>query len=225
MRMLVVEDDRNLADALRDGLRAEGFAVDVALDGDAGLALARRNPYDAVVLDLMLPGQHGYEVCRRLRAEEIWTPVLMLTAKDGDYDHADALDLGVDAYLVKPAAFVVVLATLRALVRRGAAERPPVLRVGPIELDPAAHLVRLRDAELALRPREFALLHYLMRRPGDVVSKHDILRNVWDEFYDGDPNIVEVYVSYLRRKLAAPSDRPIIETVRGAGYRLVPDSA
>ena len=223
MRMLVVEDEVHFAEALRDGLVAEGFAVDLAQDGETGLQLARVNPYDAIVLDLMLPVRHGYDVCRTLRGERVWTPVLMLTAKDGEYDHADALDLGVDAYLSKPTSFVVVLATLRALVRRGAMERPAVLRTGPLQLDPAQHRVRLRGESLHLRPREFALLHYLMRRPGEAVSKHDIVRNVWDEFYDGDPNIVEVYISYLRRKLAAPVERPLIETVRGVGYRLCPD--
>jgi len=223
--MLVVEDDVHLAEALRDGLVAEGFAVDLARDGELGLELARHHPYDAIVLDLMLPLRHGYDVCRTLRGEGVWTPVLMLTAKDGEYDHADALDLGVDAYLTKPCPFVVVLATLRALVRRGATERPAVLRVGPLELDPAEHRVRLRGEPLHLRPREYALLHYLMRRPGEAVGKSEILTNVWDEFYEGDPNIVEVYVSYLRRKFAAPVDRPLIETVRGVGYRLSPDGA
>ncbi len=221
--MLVVEDEVALAEAMRDGLTAEGFAVDLAHDGEQGLELALLHPYDAIVLDLMLPRRHGYDVCRTLRQRGVWTPVLMLTAKDGDYDHADALDLGVDAYLVKPSSFVVILATLRALVRRGAVERPTVLRVGPLELDPAEHRVRLRGEELALRPREYALLHYLMRRPGEAVSKSDILANVWDEFFEGDPNIVEVYVSYLRKAFAAPPDRPLIETVRGAGYRLSPD--
>lgn len=225
MRMLVVEDEVHLAEALRDGLAAEGFAVDLAYDGERGLELARLNPYDAIVLDLMLPLRHGYDVCRTLRREGVWTPVLMLTAKDGEYDHADALDLGVDAYLTKPSSFVVVLATLRALVRRGAGERPPVLEAGPLALDPAEHRVWLRGAPLQLRPREFALLHYLMRRPGEAVSKSDILANVWDEFYEGDPNIIEVYVSYLRRKLAAPAEHPIIETVRGIGYRLSPHGA
>jgi two-component system OmpR family response regulator len=225
MRMLVVEDEVSLAEALRDGLLAEGFAVDMAHDGEHGFQLALDNPYDAIVLDLMLPTRHGYDVCRTLRQRGVWTPVLMLTAKDGEYDQADALDLGVDAYLTKPSSFVVILATLRALVRRGAGERPAVLRVGPLELDPAEHRVRLRGQALELRPREYALLHYLMRRPGEAVSKADILANVWDELFEGDSNIVEVYVSYLRRKLAAPPDRPIIETVRGVGYRLSPDGA
>ncbi len=225
MRMLVVEDEVSLAEALRDGLVAEGFAVDLAHDGEHGLELALTHPYDAIVLDLMLPKRHGYDVCRTLRRQGVWTPVLMLTAKDGDYDQADALDLGVDAYLTKPSSFVVVLATLRALVRRGAGERPAVLTVGPLELDPAEHRVRLRGEALALRPREYALLHFLMRRQGQAVSKSEILSNVWDEFYEGDPNIVEVYVSYLRRKLAAPADSPIIETIRGVGYRLSPNGA
>ncbi len=220
MRMLVVEDEVAFAEALRDGLVAEGFAVDLAHDGERGLELARRHPYDAVVLDLMLPGRHGYDVCRTLRREGVWTPVLMLTAKDGEHEHADALDLGADAYLTKPSSFVVILATLRALVRRGATERPAVLQLGALELDPSQHRVRVAGAPLALRPREYALLHYLLRRTGEAVSKADVLSNVWDEHYQGDHNIVEVYVSYLRRKLTAPG-APVIETVRGAGYRIV----
>ncbi|MCW2665320.1 MAG: transcriptional regulator [Frankiales bacterium] len=215
-----MEDEVHLAEALRDGLVAEGFAVDLAFDGERGLELALAHPYDAIVLDLMLPRRHGYDVCRTLRRSGVWTPVLMLTAKDGEYDQADALDLGVDAYLTKPSSFVVVLATLRALVRRQLAERPAVLRVGPLELDPAEHRVRVRGQPMQLRPREFALLHYLMRRPGEAVSKSDILANVWDEFYEGDPNIVEVYVSYLRRKIGAVEQRSVIETIRGVGYRL-----
>ncbi|MCU1691026.1 MAG: phoB [Frankiales bacterium] len=221
MRMLVVEDEIAFAEALRDGLVAEGFAVDLAHDGERALQLARNRPYDAIVLDLMLPGPHGYDVCRTLRREGVWTPVLMLTAKDGEHDHADALDLGVDAFLTKPSSFVVILATLRALVRRGAGERPAVLQVGALELDPSAHRVRIGGEAVALRPREFALLHYLIRRSGEAVSKADVLSNVWDEHYQGDHNIVEVYVSYLRRKLT-PAGAPVIETVRGVGYRLVP---
>ena len=218
--MLVVEDELHFAQALRDGLVGEGFAVDLAHDGHRGLELALRHPYDAIVLDLMLPGRHGYDVCRTLRAAQVWTPVLMLTAKDGDYDHADALDLGVDAYLTKPTSFVVVLATLRALVRRAVSERPAVLSVGALSLDPAEHRVELAGTILDLRPREYALLHYLMRRAGEAVSKRDILANVWDVSFAGDANIAEVYVSYLRRKLAAVAASPVIETVRGVGYRL-----
>jgi two-component system, OmpR family, response regulator len=203
MRMLVVEDERAFAEALRDGLVAEG-----------------------IVLDLMLPVRHGYDVCRSLRKQGVWTPVLMLTAKDGEHDHADALDLGVDAYLVKPSSFVVILATLRAMVRRGSGERPAILRVGALELDPSAHRVRMRGELVELRPREFALLHYLMRRAGEAVRKSDMLANVWDEHYEGDHNIVEVYVSYLRRKLSDRAGAPVIETVRGVGYRLVsPDDS
>jgi two-component system OmpR family response regulator len=222
MRMLVVEDEVHLAEALRDGLAAQGFTVDLAHDGDRGLSLARGHPYDVIVLDLMLPLRSGYEVCRALRGESVWTPVLVLTAKDGEYDQADALDLGADAYLTKPFSFVVLLATLRALVRRGATERPAVLSCGGLELDPAGHQVCLHGQPLELRPREFALLHYLLRHPGRVLSKSAILANVWDEFYEGDPNLVEVYVSYLRRKLASVEGGPHIETVRGVGYRLSP---
>jgi two-component system OmpR family response regulator len=218
--MLVVEDEVHVAEAIRDGLVAEGIAVDLAHDGQSGLDLARIHRYDAIVLDLMLPVRHGYDVCRTLRGEGIWTPVLMLTAKDGEYDHADALDLGVDAYLTKPSSFVVVLATLRSLVRRAVLERPAVLQVGPLSLDPAKHRVHVAGEPVTLRGREFALLHYLMRRPGQVVSKTDLLENVWDRFYEGDPNIVEVYVSYLRRKLDEGAAQSFIETVRGVGYRL-----
>ncbi|MCW2777083.1 MAG: phoB [Frankiales bacterium] len=220
--MLVVEDERSFAEALRDGLVAEGFAVDLAHDGQRGLDLACSRPYDAIVLDLMLPVRHGYDVCRALRERGVWTPVLMLTAKDGEHEHADALDLGVDAYLVKPSSFVVILATLRAMVRRGAGERPAVLTVGTLELDPSAHRVRVQAEAVPLRPREFALLHYLVRRAGEAVRKADMIANVWDEHYEGDHNIVEVYVGYLRRKLGRCPGAPVIETVRGVGYRLVP---
>jgi len=223
--MLVVEDEKNLAEALRDGLVGEGFAVDVARDGVDGLHLAREYRYDAIVLDIMLPRMSGYDVCRTLRAEQVWTPVLMLTAKDGEYDEADALDLGADDYLTKPFSFVVLLAHLRALVRRGAAERPAVLRVGDLELDPAEHRVRRAGQQVDLRPREFALLDFLMRHPGQVLRKSAIIAGVWDEFYDGDDNIVEVYVSYLRKKIDAPFGRRTLETVRGVGYRLRADGS
>jgi len=221
--MLVVEDEKNLAEALRDGLAGEGFAVDVARDGAEGLHLAREHRYDAIVLDIMLPRMSGYDVCRTLRAEGVWTPVLMLTAKDGEYDEADALDLGADDYLTKPFSFVVLLAHLRALVRRGAAERPAVLHVGDLELDPAEHRVHRGGQLIDLRPREFALLDFLMRHPGQALRKSAIIAGVWDEFYDGDDNIVEVYVSYLRKKIDAPFGRRTLETVRGVGYRLRAD--
>ena len=223
MRMLVVEDEANLASALRDGLVGEGFAVDVASNGRDGLHLARVHGYDAIVLDIMLPLLSGYNVCRTLRQEGIWTPVLMLTAKDGECDEADALDLGADGYLTKPFSFVVLLAHLRALVRRGSKERPAVLRVGDLELDPSEHRVARGGEPVELRPREFALLDFLMRHPGQALRKSAIIAGVWDEFYDGDDNIVEVYVSYLRKKIDAPFGRQAIETVRGVGYRLRAD--
>ena len=220
MRVLLVEDEGNLAAAVARGLRAEGFAVDVAGDGGRGLQRALEGGYAAVVLDIMLPGRSGYDVLRELRARQVWTPVLMLTAKDGEYDIADALDLGADDYLPKPFAFIVLVARLRALVRRGAPERPAVLAVGDLVLDPAAHRVHRGDAEVALTAREFALLEHLMRRAGDVVPKSELLAQVWDENFAGDPNIVEVYIGYLRRKIDAPFGRRSIETVRGVGYRM-----
>ncbi|MGW4499636.1 response regulator transcription factor [Micromonospora sp. NPDC004336] len=216
MRLLVVEDESRLASALQRGLQAEGFAVDVAATGPAGLDAARYGGYDAMILDVMLPGLSGYELVRRLRAEERWLPVLMLSAKDGEYDQADGLDCGADDYLTKPFSYVVLLARLRALLRRGAPERPTVLAVGDLRLDPARRRVTRADAEIALTAREFALLDYLMRRPGEVVSKIELLDHVWDASDDTAPNAVEVYVGYLRRKIG----RERLETVRGAGYRL-----
>ncbi|WP_018220436.1 response regulator transcription factor [Salinispora pacifica] len=217
MRLLVVEDEARLAAALHRGLQAEGFAVDVASTGPAGLEAARHGEYDAMVLDVMLPGLSGYEVVRRLRAERRWLPVLMLSAKDGEYDQADGLDCGADDYLTKPFSYVVLLARLRALLRRGAPERPAVLAVGDLRLDPARRRVTRDGVEVALTGREYALLDYLMRRPGTVVSKVELLDHVWDASVETAPNAVEVYVGYLRRKLG----RDRLETVRGAGYRLV----
>ncbi|MFR9779838.1 response regulator transcription factor [Micromonospora sp. MS34] len=216
MRLLVVEDESRLAAALRRGLAAEGFAVDVESTGPAGLDAARHGEYDAMILDVMLPGLSGYEVVRRLRAEEHWLPVLMLSAKDGEYDQADGLDCGADDYLTKPFSYVVLLARLRALLRRGAPQRPAVLAVGDLRLDPARRRVTRADAEVALTAREYALLDYLMRRAGQVVSKTELLDHVWDASLDTAPNAVEVYVGYLRRKIG----RDRLETVRGAGYRL-----
>ncbi|MEV4119663.1 response regulator transcription factor [Micromonospora sp. NPDC049645] len=216
MRVLVVEDEARLAAALQRGLQAEGFAVDVAATGPAGLDAARHGGYDAMILDVMLPGLSGYELVRRLRAEQHWLPVLMLSAKDGEYDQADGLDCGADDYLTKPFSYVVLLARLRALLRRGAPERPTVLAVGDLRLDPARRRVTRADAEVTLTTREFALLDYLMRRPGQVISKIELLDHVWDASLDTAPNVVEVYVGYLRRKLG----RDRLETVRGAGYRL-----
>jgi DNA-binding response OmpR family regulator len=219
MRVLVVEDEVSLAETIRDGLGREGFTVDLQHDGVDGLWAATETPhgaYDVIVLDIMLPQLSGYEVCRRLRSRGVWTPVLMLTAKDGEYDEADALDLGADDYLVKPFSFVVLVAHLRALIRRGAPERPAVLTAGDLSLDPAERRVRLAGAPIAVTPREFALLEFLLRHRGEAVTKTAIIENVWDAHFDGDPNIVEVYIGYLRKKVG----RDTIETVRGAGYRV-----
>ncbi|MEU8606977.1 response regulator transcription factor [Actinoplanes sp. NPDC048791] len=226
MRVLVVEDEVELAETIRDGLAAEGFTVDLARNGVDGLWSATETPhgvYDVLVLDIMLPGLNGYEICRRLRERGIWTPVLMLTAKDGEYDQADAFDLGADDYLIKPFSFVVLIARLRALVRRGAPERPAVLRAGDLTLDPSARRVARGDASIAVTPREFAMLEFLLRHRGQAMTKTAILENVWDAHFTGDPNIVEVYIGYLRKKIDHPFGRTAIETVRGAGYRLATD--
>ena len=220
MRILVVEDEIRLAANLRTGLEAEGFAVDVAHDGGEGLWYARENPYDAILLDLMLPVLNGYQVCSTLRAEQNWTPILMLTAKDGDRDQVEALDTGADDYVTKPFSFVVLLARLRSLLRRGVTERPTVLAIGDLTLDPATRTVARDGTEISLTSREFSLLEFLMRRDGAVVTKADILGNVWDYAYEGDPNIVEVYIGRLRRKVDRPFDRDDIRTLRGSGYRL-----
>ena len=223
MRILIVEDDHVVAGAVRRGLEREGFAVDVAADGTEGLWRATETSYDAVVLDIMLPGLSGYEVCARMRAAENWSPVLMLTARDGDLDEARALDTGADDYLSKPFSYVVLLARLRALLRRGRQERPAVLRAGDLRLDPATHRVWRGDTQVELTPRQFSLLEFLMRRRGDVLSKTEILEHVWDFAFDGDPNIVEVYVGQLRRRVDEPFGRSSLGTVRGVGYRLDPD--
>ena len=220
MRVLVVEDEARLATALQRGLQVEGFAVDVAADGPTGLDLARHGEYDAMILDVMLPGLSGYRVVRALRAEQHWLPVLMLSAKDGEHDQADGLDCGADDYLTKPFSYVVLLARLRALLRRGAPQRPAVLMVGELALDPARRRVTVAGEEVPLTTREYGLLQYLMRRAGDVVSKTELLDHVWDASEETAPNAVEVYIGYLRRKLG----RDVLETVRGAGYRLVPSS-
>jgi DNA-binding response OmpR family regulator len=223
MRVLVVEDEVALAETIREGLAVEGFTVDLAHDGVAGLWMAAEQPhgaYDVVLLDIMLPQLSGYEVCRELRRRAVWTPVLMLTAKDGEYDQADALDLGADDYLIKPFSFVVLIARLRALIRRGAPERPVVLSAGDLTLDPAERRVQRAGTTIAVTPREFALLEFLLRNRGRAVSKTAIIENVWDAHFTGDPNIIEVYVGYLRRKIDHPFGKASIETVRGAGYRL-----
>jgi len=221
VRLLVVEDEARLALALRRGLQSEGFAVDVASDGLAGLDAARGGEYDAVVLDIMLPKMSGYRVVQTLRAEGNWVPVLLLSAKDGEYDQADGLDVGADDYLTKPFSYVVLLARLRALLRRGARERPAVLVTGDLTLDPATHRVTRAGHELSLTSREFGLLEYLMRNPERVVPKTELLDHVWDAAAEADPNVVEVYIGYLRRKIG----RDAVQTVRGSGYRLVRGAA
>lgn len=221
MRVLLVEDEVRLAEAVRRSLVAEGFSVDVAHTGPDGLWAAREGVHDVIILDLMLPGISGYRIVEKLRQEQIWVPVLMLTAKDGEYDEADAFDLGVDDYLTKPFSLVVLMARLRSLLRRGAPARPSVLQVGDLSLDPARRAVRRGDMPISLTPREFGLLEFLLRRAGEALTKTDILEHVWDAHYDGDDNVVEVYVGYLRRKIDIPFGRHTIETLRGVGYRLI----
>ena len=223
MKVLVVEDEVRLAEAVQRGLAAEGMSVDIVHNGVDGLWAASENPYDVIVLDIMLPRLSGYRVVEELRERGIWTPVLMLTAKDGEYDQVDAFDLGADDYLTKPFSFIVLVARLRALLRRGEPERPVVLAAGDLTLDPARRRVARGDVEISVTPREFGLLEFLLRHRGDVVSKTEILAGVWDSAYDGDPNVVEVYVGYLRRKVDVPFGRRAIETVRGMGYRLAAD--
>lgn len=223
MRVLVVEDEELFAEGLKAGLEAEGFAVDVAMNGVDGLWMAREHPYDAIVLDILLPGLNGYRVCADLRAAGVWTPILMLTAKDGEWDEAEALDTGADDFVTKPFSYIALVARLRALIRRGAAERPAVLEAGDLRFDPGARRAWRADEEIRLTAREMALLEFLLRRSGEVVSKTEILAHVWDGAFDGDPNVVEVYVAHLRAKVDRPYGRAAIQTIRGAGYRLADD--
>lgn len=216
MRILVVEDEERIADAVRRGLEAEGFAVDIAATGTDGLWLATEQPYDVIVLDIMLPGINGLRICRTLREKRIWTPILMLTAKDGELDETEALDTGADDFLSKPFSYPVLLARIRALLRRTGGDRPTVLVTGDIELDPATRTCRRKGEPVKLTSRELSVLEYLMRRTGEVVSKNDILSHVWDFAYEGSENVVEVHVSALRRKLGSA----VVETVRGGGYRV-----
>lgn len=215
VRVLLVEDESSLIETITAGLRAEGFVVVAVSDGVEGLWQATTESFDVIVLDIMLPGLNGYEVLRKMRAAEVWAPVLMLTAKDGEYDQTDAFDLGADDYLTKPFSFIVLTARLRALVRRGAPKRPVVLTAGAVSLDPARRAVENAGVPVSLTPREYGLLEYLLRNKDTVVTKADILQNVWDTHYDGPDNVVEVYVGYLRRKLGAQ----MITTLRGVGYR------
>jgi two-component system, OmpR family, response regulator len=217
--VLVIEDEESLADAVAIGLRAEGFDVDVVLDGNDGLWRAREFPYSVIVLDILLPGVNGYQICRTLRAEGNWTPILMLTAKSGEWDETEALDTGADDFLSKPFSFVVLVARLRAMIRRGAAPRPAVLQIGDLRLDPATRECHRGDTPVELTRRELAVLEHLMRHPDAVVGKAELLNEVWG--HGDDPNVVEVYVGYLRRKLDTPFGRHSIRTIRGAGYRVV----
>ncbi len=223
MRLLLVEDDPALAEVTRRGLAEEGHVVQVESEGVGGLMAACEGGFDVVILDIMLPGMNGYDVLKHMRVRKVWTPVIMLTAKDGEYDQEDAFDLGADDYVTKPFSFVVLNARIRALSRRGRRPRPTVLTAENLTLDPASHRVVRFDKDVELTPREFNLLEFLIRHKGDAVTKSQILENVWDTMYEGDPNVVEVYVGYLRRKLDVPFASATIETVRGVGYRLRPD--
>ena len=224
MKLLLVEDDEKIAAAVRRGLEAEGFRVEVATDGTDGLWMATEGSYDAIVLDIMLPGRNGYQICADLRAADDWTQILMLTAKDGDLDEAEALDTGADDYLTKPFSFPVLVARLRALTRRVAGSPAPTPRsVGDLRIEPGSRRAWRGEEQIVLTTREFDVLEFLVRRAGQVQSKDEILAGVWDLDFEGDPNIVEVYIRRLRRKLDEPYQRRSIETVRGAGYRLVAD--
>ena len=220
MRLLLVEDDAKLAGSLSRGLRHEGYAVDLAVDGDAALVQAAVWDYDAIVLDVMLPLRDGFEVCSTLRERGCWAPVLMLTARDQVEDRIQGLDVGADDYLAKPFDFGELLARLRALQRRAPAERPARLEVGDLVVDPATHEVLRAGQHVSLTAREFRLLEFLARHPREVVTRTQLLEHVWDEHYEGSTNIIDVYVSYLRKKLELPFGRPLIRTVRGVGYTL-----
>ena len=221
VRVLVIEDEVKLASYVKRGLEREGYAVDVANDGEQGLWMASSEPYDAIVLDILLPKINGYVVCAELRKRSVWIPILMLTAKTGEYDEAEALDTGADDFLSKPFSFVVLLARLRALIRRGTGERPAVVEVGDLRLDPAGRRFFVGEEEVSLTATEFCVLEQFMRHPGDVLSKRQFLESCWDWAFEGDPNIVEVYILHLRKKIDIPFGRGQVQTVRGAGYRLV----
>jgi DNA-binding response OmpR family regulator len=225
MRILLVEDDKHLAAALRRGLTGEGYAVDVALTGTEGEWYAQENDYDAMVVDVMLPGLNGDVLCARRRETGDWTPILMLTARSGPEQEARALDAGADDFLAKPFSFMVLTARLRALLRRGGGERPAILEVGDLRLDPASHQVWRGEVPIELTPRQFSLLEFLMRSPGTVQPKASILEHVWDFAFEGDPNIVEVYVRQLRKRIDLPFGRESLRTVRLVGYRIVDDLA
>jgi len=223
MKVLIVEDDKKVATAVRRGLEGEGFTVDTAFDGETGLWMATEGSFDVIVLDIMLPGRNGYRVCADLREQGDWTPILMLTAKNGDLDEAEALDTGADDYLTKPFSFPVLVARLRALLRRTAGKTPVPLEAGDLRIDPGERRVWRGDGEIRLTARQFDVLEFLIRRSGQVMSKADILNGVWEYDFYGDPNIVEVYIRRLRTRIDEPFGRHAIETVRGAGYRLAAD--
>lgn len=225
MRILIVDDEKNITRYLAESLRAEGFSIDCAYDGITALEKATTTPYDAITLDIMLPGMSGYEVCKRLRAAEITTPVLMLTAKDGEYDEADALDIGADDFLRKPFSLIVLVARLRALLRRGGASRGSTLTVGDLVLEERTHTVTRAGDIIELTPREYDLLYQLMANKGTALSKTLLLDRVWGFGPAGDQNVVEVYIGYLRKKIDAPYPNNLIHTVRGVGYRIAEESA
>ena len=224
MRVLVVDDDVRLVGALCQGLQAEGILVDAAYDGEEGLFKGQEGSYDAIILDLTLPAKHGYEVCAELRKARVWAPILVLTAQHAETDEARALDLGADDFLTKPFSYAVLVARLRALVRRGSGPRPTTMRVGDLELDPAQRQCRRAGMPVHLTQREFCLLELLMRRSGEVLPKQRIVDHVWGFDFDGDWNVVEVYIGYLRKKVDSPFGRHTIQTVRGAGYRLLQEA-
>ena len=223
MRVLVVEDQLKMASLIRRGLVEEGHAADVTSNGEDALWMAEAHPYDVIVLDVMLPGLSGFETCRRLRNAGVWTPVLMLTARDAVEDRVSGLDAGADDYLTKPFSFAELLARLRALDRRGGVERPVAVEVGDLRLDPATRKVWRREEEIALSPKEFALLETFMRRPGRVLTRLQLLEHAWDFAYENRSNVIDVYVRYLREKIDRPFGTRSLETVRGVGYRLRTD--
>jgi len=225
MRVLVVEDEERMAALLERGLREEGYAVDVASDGPNGLWMATENDYDAVLLDIMLPGFDGFDVCRRMREAGRWAPVLLLTAREAVEDRVHGLDAGADDYVTKPFSFAELAARVRALIRRGPGSRPAALEVGDLRLNPATHQAFRGDVELALSPKEMAVLELLMRNAGAVVTRTQILEHAWDSEYDGESNVVDQYIAYLRKKVDRPFGRHDIETVRGIGYRIRNDSS
>ena len=223
MKLLLIEDDKKIATAVKRGLEGEGFSVEVAFDGIEGLWMATEGSFDALIVDIMLPGKNGFQICAELRERGFWTPILVLTAKDGDLDEAEALDTGADDYLMKPFSFPVLVARLRALLRRTTGQSPVPVAAGDLRIEPGQRRAWRGDEQIVLTARQFEVLEFLMRRAGDVLSKAEILAGVWEQDFDGDPNIVEVYIRRLRTRIDEPFGRHAIETVRGAGYRLASD--